>query len=337
MIIIVEDIAPTQDGHRHYHERNILHIPLEMTKTSSMGDEVAFDDRPKADTTKTISVKASPVLLPSDRDIVCGRGHALDNHPGNKVFREIVQQHVPKYRDPTTSRKSKTAIGRMIYDQTRSDTMQFVKKVNGTWTKLCKKEAKLKIGHALRDSTSENIPATIIMSTKTRECIAAIMNYSVSAKEAAIASSMSLLGDDDELLSEGGSDCSSLDAMMVERFEIENGDNSIKARNAALGSYHGVQFKEIETQMFTLCGKCLARGSESLLPGHPPLSLVATGTTPLNEADELLLSEIFPDGCDNDNNNNDFDPNLIDNSLLGECDMFPGDMLDCLADEKYSC
>jgi hypothetical protein len=152
-MIVIEDLPTQYAAENQHHEREGT-AALEIV--ASMEDEVAFD-RLKADTVPSLDAE-----MPSDHDILCGRGRALENHPGNKVFREIVRHPAPRYRDPTTSCKSKSAIGKMIYAQTCSDNMDFVKKVNGSWIKLCEKEVKLKIGHALRDSRpQEKRPPTM--------------------------------------------------------------------------------------------------------------------------------------------------------------------------------
>jgi hypothetical protein len=58
-----------------------------------------------------------PIVVPNDKDVLCGRGKAFFQHEGNKIFREIVGNMIGRYlRAERKSEKSKivTAIAEEV-------------------------------------------------------------------------------------------------------------------------------------------------------------------------------------------------------------------------------
>ena len=86
----------------------------------------------------------------SSRDILCGRGRALERSPGNLVFRSIINDFALGYAN-TKSRAEKTLIVKSIKEQLLDRNMRFLKFENDTWRELDNSEIKVKISHALRD------------------------------------------------------------------------------------------------------------------------------------------------------------------------------------------
>jgi hypothetical protein len=50
-----------------------------------------------------------PDFIPGDHDVMCGRGSKCYNHPGNKMFRRLVEANLQRYSDALT-KHSKTSI-----------------------------------------------------------------------------------------------------------------------------------------------------------------------------------------------------------------------------------
>jgi len=101
-----------------------------------------------------ISESASSVT-PRDVDILCGRGSTCFKHIGNQNFRFIVSVHLPKYTDPLTTRKEKGIIIQNIVNDLHDEGRRFLKEGLNGWFILSHKDAKYKVGHALRDAASE--------------------------------------------------------------------------------------------------------------------------------------------------------------------------------------
>ena len=61
-----------------------------------------------------------------ENDVLCGRGGATNNHPGNKKFRAIVADHMSEYL--AAKKKDKIVIARRIVAQIRANGGRFLKR-----------------------------------------------------------------------------------------------------------------------------------------------------------------------------------------------------------------
>lgn len=97
---------------------------------------------------------------PRKRDILCGRGQAINNHLGNKEFRANIADWKSTYQ--TTRKLDKVKIAMAIYrsyqedDPASGSPRRFLKQINGQWYKLPKKMALAKISQALRERGNES-------------------------------------------------------------------------------------------------------------------------------------------------------------------------------------
>jgi len=103
-----------------------------------------------------------PVVVPRKHDILLGRGKTRNDHPGNQRFRCIIHLNIPRYADASSSsfqhKKNKTKIIRSIVDDLRREGCRFLKQDedSGVWSDVSSdREAKRKVGHALRDASAE--------------------------------------------------------------------------------------------------------------------------------------------------------------------------------------
>lgn len=127
--------------------------------------------------TNEVKIESGEIVsVPSKLDILCGRGLASFNHEGNVQFRFIIASNIAKYR--AASRKpEKTTIVRKIVDdihesggrflrrlpQKRTNVIPYKESAGGkerpgsSWVVLGTKQAREKVGHALRDACTDKI------------------------------------------------------------------------------------------------------------------------------------------------------------------------------------
>ena len=91
--------------------------------------------------------------IPTERDILTGRGKRNWNHAGNVAFRNLIQANVDRYMQ-ASSKSAKTAIVLSIVDQVRAWPAHFLKQQNGRWMDIGDAQAREKVGHSLRDQVT---------------------------------------------------------------------------------------------------------------------------------------------------------------------------------------
>lgn len=123
----------------------------------------------------TAGAVVSPLCQPTNKDIVCGRGRGLDQHPGNKVFRHFIEGVATAYTHESTSKSYKASISYSIRKQIENEGMRFIKKndTSSVWRELSISEIKLKVGHALRDCKAHRSTYERTLRSKAKKCIAA--------------------------------------------------------------------------------------------------------------------------------------------------------------------
>jgi hypothetical protein len=109
-------------------------------------------------------------------DVVCGKGNAYCNLPGNILYTKIIRQNLQSYVN-TKKRKERSLIIEEVLGEIFSQGCRFVKKDRRTnkWFELSRKQAHQKVGHALRDMprckqgpfdvTNEIPPSILVAST----------------------------------------------------------------------------------------------------------------------------------------------------------------------------
>ncbi len=88
----------------------------------------------------------------TDTDILCGRGKAYANHPGNLKFAHKIQSNLQRYRD-AAKRIDRTIVLATMVDDFFDEGCRFLKKNKNTnrWIQLTADQCHEKVGHALRD------------------------------------------------------------------------------------------------------------------------------------------------------------------------------------------
>ena len=87
--------------------------------------------------------------LPANKDVLLGRGPAISQHPGNQVFRAVIESTVEEY-EAANSPAEKAEITWNIVEKIKANNARFLKKDgHGWWEEATDKEARLKVGKAL--------------------------------------------------------------------------------------------------------------------------------------------------------------------------------------------
>jgi hypothetical protein len=89
---------------------------------------------------------------PSVTDILCGRGGTCLEHPGNKIFSEVVRANVQKYIE-APKRVDKGLVVSSVVDSIKASGVRFIKqdKHSKLYCELSHDQAHEKTGHAIRD------------------------------------------------------------------------------------------------------------------------------------------------------------------------------------------
>jgi hypothetical protein len=100
--------------------------------------------------------KLKLISRPNRNDVLCGRGGAVNSHPGNVAFRGLVRQHRTAYFAASTRKSDKARIATEIIAQVHSLPGRFLQQADGKthkWVEINEKRAKKKVGQAFRDIT----------------------------------------------------------------------------------------------------------------------------------------------------------------------------------------
>jgi hypothetical protein len=93
-------------------------------------------------------------FLPTDLDVICGRGKGSYNKPGNKRFRALVKTYLNDYISART-KFAKSAVLQDILNHVRASGGRFIKYSKHHqpgWSELSDDQAREKVGHAVRES-----------------------------------------------------------------------------------------------------------------------------------------------------------------------------------------
>jgi hypothetical protein len=83
-------------------------------------------------------------------DILCGRCSTAFNNVGNRRFRVTISLNVPRYVN-APSRNAKSLVILSILKLLQDIGARFLKRQGGFYVELNEKQARAKVGHAMRD------------------------------------------------------------------------------------------------------------------------------------------------------------------------------------------
>jgi hypothetical protein len=100
-----------------------------------------------------------PAIVPTDKDVLLGRGGHAGHHPGNKYYREVKTAMQDRYL-AATAVTEKTRISQELVDIVRQRGGRFLKrdKLLGTWYEAENDTARTTAGQALREVNAPGVP-----------------------------------------------------------------------------------------------------------------------------------------------------------------------------------
>ena len=91
-------------------------------------------------------------IEPTTKDVLCGRGRAYVNNPGNKSFVETARSKVAAYMAARNRVEKSAVVASMVQEMTHSG-VRFLRfhKATQTWEHLTSEQRHAKASHAIRD------------------------------------------------------------------------------------------------------------------------------------------------------------------------------------------
>jgi hypothetical protein len=137
------------------HNNNIA--PADSRSTTFASSAVAFENN------NNIKMDSDDQPTePRDVDVLCGRGGLINKHPGNIVYRKVVDYNKPFYQ--TVHKKHRILVSQSIVQSILNDGGRFLmsgeQKIQAetSWTEIGYKRAVQKTSQALRERVSESTP-----------------------------------------------------------------------------------------------------------------------------------------------------------------------------------
>lgn len=92
-------------------------------------------------------------FVPSEYDVVCGKGRLAFNHPGNQRFRQTIKDNLERYSE-AESKLHKSAIVDEIVVLVRKESVKggFVRQDGDAWYEIGDHHAREKVGHGFREA-----------------------------------------------------------------------------------------------------------------------------------------------------------------------------------------
>ena len=90
---------------------------------------------------------------PRTLDVCCGRGKGSFRQPGNLIFQEVVQKHLPRYIQADSKTAKGAIVSAIVNSLVIDHRLRFIKKdpTVGKWYALSSRVSHEKTGHAIRD------------------------------------------------------------------------------------------------------------------------------------------------------------------------------------------
>lgn len=128
-----------------------------MTRNSPIvHDTVAFTDGPPSPAADS-SFQAKDIVTPHQHDVLCGRGGGTNNHVGNELFRQMVNQKKCLYLH--SSKRDKPSVSKSIVHSIRglNPPGRFLQRdeQTGLWYDIGDQKAREKTSQALREGAPE--------------------------------------------------------------------------------------------------------------------------------------------------------------------------------------
>ena len=109
---------------------------------------------------------SSSKIIKQDNDVLCGRGGLSNNHPGNHVYRRIVNANREFYQTCQKPSYKHCVVVSIIIAIKRNGGRFIEQKKGGGWQEISSKKAVLKTSQALRESQQDSKSIKIVKSPR---------------------------------------------------------------------------------------------------------------------------------------------------------------------------
>jgi hypothetical protein len=92
---------------------------------------------------------AATVAVPTDHDVLCGRGGLINKHPGNVVYRKVVEYNKAVYKQ--VPKRHRILVPQSIVQTIRNSGGRFLQSTHTSWTEIPPHRAVQKTSQALRE------------------------------------------------------------------------------------------------------------------------------------------------------------------------------------------
>lgn len=152
---ILDDEKPNSEQQESRINLAAEHNKEQVVKHTTVVDEMGGSNKEES-SKLTKELEAKGFAVPSDEDILSGRGTGINLHPGNVFFRKLIQSHKEQYIHADPARKRKI-IKEVMQKSNQEGNRRYLKHDFDTdlYIQISEDEIRKKIGQALR----ENAPA----------------------------------------------------------------------------------------------------------------------------------------------------------------------------------
>jgi hypothetical protein len=114
-----------------------------------LADHQTTENQPTPLTASTRSGVCGDLFMPTDKDVLLGRGKMVDGNAGNVLLKRIVASNYGRFQ--SSSRFEKTIVTHTVYLRMKKSGSRFLKKTDGNWIVVEEAVAREKISHAFRN------------------------------------------------------------------------------------------------------------------------------------------------------------------------------------------
>jgi hypothetical protein len=105
-----------------------------------------------------------PLIIANDNDVLSGRGGLSNNHPGNRLFRRLIQHNRYFYQTSETPTQKQLLVYSIVAAM-EGKGGRFLRMHDGRWVQASLNSVRRKTAQALRESDTPSSPASTMLTT----------------------------------------------------------------------------------------------------------------------------------------------------------------------------
>ena len=176
-MIQIDMMEPLHKNSTHVADQTLQKIsPGDMAvRSSSAASSRSSSPHPPSTSSSSSPTKGSPRI----NDVICARGKEAKLHPGNKRYREILSEMLPRYASLTTKLEKSLLVSEIV-DAIHSNDGHFIKKQgDDKWVTVEEAVYREKIGQNLRDQLSTKYKSSAKSKRRRRAVQGCAMNTTI--------------------------------------------------------------------------------------------------------------------------------------------------------------